>query len=226
MQQFGDKIWEELFATQGWGKYPPEEVIRFFVRAKKDLNKPVIKALDIGCGMGACTWFMNKEGAKVTAFDGAPTGINNVSKLAEEFGVFTNFTLLLGDITKPHNHIDSRFDIMLDNYSLCANPEKDIHSALKDYYEILYDGGYLLMNCFGEKTTGFGIGKQLSEHTWTDMSRGGVLYNRGIVTWFTRQRLNTIFQTIGYNINYYENILEDRCEIIIEKHIFCLTKQA
>ena len=225
MRQFGDKIWEELFTTQGWGKYPPEEVIRFFVRAKKDLNKPVIKALDIGCGMGACAWFMSKEGAKVTAFDGAPAGINNISNLAVEFGVFTDFTLLLGDITKPQSHIDSRFDIMLDNYSLYANPEKDIHNALKDYYEILYDGGYLLMNCFGEKTTGFGTGKRLSENTWTDICGGG-LHNRGIVTWFTRQRLTKIFETIGYDINYYENILEDRHGIIIEKHIFCLTKQA
>jgi len=144
MQQFGDKIWDELFATRGWGKYPPEEVIRFFLRAKKDLNKPVIKALDIGCGTGACSWFMRKEEVKVTAFDGAPAGINNVSKLAEEFGVFTDFTLLLGDITKPQSHIDSRFDIMLDNYSLYANSEKDIHNALKGYFELLYDGGSLL----------------------------------------------------------------------------------
>lgn len=67
----------------------PEEVIRFFMRAREELGCFRIKALDIGCGMGACSWFMAKEGAIVTALDGAPSGIKNVNKLAKEFCIET-----------------------------------------------------------------------------------------------------------------------------------------
>lgn len=226
MTQYGNKIWEELFSTDGWGKYPPEEVIRFFMTTRKKINKTIIKALDIGSGMGACSWFMRKEGAEVTAIDGAPSGIKNVPILAKDFGIQNDFKLILGDITKPKNFIGNefKFDILLDNYSLYSNQEEKIISALEEYYNILTEGGgYFLMNCFGEKTSGFGTGKQLSEHTWSDISQGG-LHNRGVVTWFTRERLNKIFTKIGFTVNYYENILLDRNGIMVEKHITSLKK--
>ena len=84
---YGDKIYEQQFSTRAWGKYPSEEVIRFFVRAKKELRGSDLKALDIGCGTGACSWTMAKEGAMVTAIDGAPSGLEKVNALAREFGV-------------------------------------------------------------------------------------------------------------------------------------------
>ena len=30
MSNFGDPIWENLFSTRDWGKYPSEEVIKFY----------------------------------------------------------------------------------------------------------------------------------------------------------------------------------------------------
>ncbi len=223
MLQFGNKIWEELHSARTWGKYPPEEVIRSFFFAKKKLNMADLKALDIGCGIGACSWFLRKECDEVTAFDGSPSGLKNVPDLAKEFNVNENITLLLGDIIKPLEYINSEFDIILDNYSLYANPEEEIINALEGYYEISSDAGCFLLNCFGERTTGFRTGKQLSDHTWTDITEGN-LQDRGVVTWFTRDRLNNIFNNIGFSVSYYENILENRNGVLIEKHITCLTK--
>ena len=68
--------------------------------------------LDIGCGRGACAWFMAKEGGEVTTFDGIPTGLHNVSRIAKEFGVTNKFNLVLGDITSPVKFISETFDIL------------------------------------------------------------------------------------------------------------------
>ena len=71
MKNYGDKIYEKQFSAKGWGKYPSEEVIRFFMHSKDKLGND-IRAPDIGCGMGSQAWFLLKEGAVVTAIDGAP----------------------------------------------------------------------------------------------------------------------------------------------------------
>ena len=217
--RYGDPVWEQLF-QKGWGKYPPEEVVRFYFRMKNKFTFP--KVLDIGCGQGACTWFMAKEGAQVYAFDGAPTGLDNVPEIAKEFGVKNTFELVLGNITSPRKYISESFDILLDNYSLCSNYEAEIRNSLPDYYYILNDGGYFLMNCFGEKTTGYGTGKQLSEHTYRDVE--GSLKDRGIITWFNRTRLNNMFKEIGFQIVYFEELLVENNGILTERLITCFTK--
>ena len=81
MKIFGNKIYEKNFKNNWGGKYPSEEVIRFYNYVKNIVNKKLI-GLDIGCGRGACAWFMAKEGMLVTAFDGAPSGLNKVNTLA------------------------------------------------------------------------------------------------------------------------------------------------
>ena len=123
MKIYGHRIYEEQFSTKGWGKYPSEEVIRFFIKAKARIKTTNPKALDIGCGIGSCTWFMAKEGASVTAIDGAPSGLKKVKKLADEFGIDNNIITVHGDITKPLTFIKSTFNIMVDSYSLYSNEE-------------------------------------------------------------------------------------------------------
>lgn len=221
---YGDSIWEQLFSTREWGKYPPEEVIRFFMRAKKRINKEQLMVLDIGSGIGACSWFMVKEGGTVNAFDGAPSALEKVNELAEGFGVKSKIKTVLGDITKPEDSLDNqKFDILLDNYSLYSNLPEQIIKAFQCYYKLLNKPGFFLVNCFGKKTTGYKTGEKLVANTYTNLT-SGPLQNRGMVTFFDREELNDIFNSIGFKIDYTERILEDRNGIIVEKHITCLTK--
>jgi cyclopropane fatty-acyl-phospholipid synthase-like methyltransferase len=222
MKIYGDKIYEHQFSTRGWGRYPPEEVIRFFMRARKELGCFRIKALDIGCGMGACSWFMAKEGAIVTALDGAPSGIKNVNKLAKEFCIETEIEIVHGDITKPKSFLNTTYDILLDNYALYSNPEKHTINGFREVFDLMKAGGFFLTCCFGKKTTGFGTGKQLSKNTFTNIK--GILSTGGVQSFFSRDDLNSIFSDIGYQMQYYENILEDRNGELVEKHITCLRK--
>jgi len=223
MKIYGDKIYEHHFLTRGWGKYPPEEVIRFFMFAREKLGYSGLKALDIGCGIGACSWFMAKEGAIVTAMDGAPSGIKNVNKLAREFGVDAKIEIIHGDITKPKRFLTSAYDILLDSYAVYSNPEENAINGFREFFDLLNAGGFFLTCCFGKKTTGFGTGQQLSENTFCDIETG-CLANGGIQTFFSREKLTQIFKDIGYWICYYEHILQDRSGVILEKHITCLAK--
>ena len=58
-----DPIWEKIHSTQAWGAYPSEHVIRFVTRNYYSAeNRRAIKILDFGCGQGAHTWYLSREG--------------------------------------------------------------------------------------------------------------------------------------------------------------------
>ena len=222
MTVYGDKIYEKQFSVREWGKYPSEEVIRFFMRAKEELNTTEIQALDLGCGIGACAWFMAREGAIVTAMDGAPSGLNKVTKLAKEFGVDKGIRTVHGDITQPQTFIENKFNIILDSYALYSNIEVQTINGYEECYDLLENDSFFLTCCFGKKTDGFGTGEKMSDNSYTNIQ--GILSNGGVQSFFNREDLTCIFNEIGYHIKYYENILEDRNGELVEKHITCLSK--
>ena len=223
MESYGEKIWNELFSSQEWGRYPSEEAIRFFLRSKNKLKMEKIKALDLGCGQGAVSWFMAREGAAVTAMDGAPAGLDRVKALAAEFGVRSGIETVLGEITEPGKSLESKYDIVLDHYSLFQNKEERMVSAYKGLFELLNKGGFLLTCVFGQNTSSFGHGKKISEKTYTDITKGSFV-NRGLTTFFKREQLDEIFLGIGFEIEYRERILLERDDVVDEKLVTCLRK--
>lgn len=66
-----DPIWEKIHSSQKWGMYPPEHIIRFIARNYYSKDRSQTKILDFGCGQGANTWYLAREGFDVYAFDGS-----------------------------------------------------------------------------------------------------------------------------------------------------------
>ena len=62
----------------------------------------------------------------------------------------------------------------------------------------------------------------MSENSYTNIK--GVLSNGGVQSFFLKEELTSIFNDIGFHVEYYENILEDRNGELVEKHITCLAK--
>jgi len=223
MNVFGDPAWEKFFSSRSWGKYPPEETIRFFMRAKEKINRKPLYVLDIGCGVRASSWMMAKEGGKVTAFDGAPSGLSCINMNAKEFGVLDEIETVLGDITRPSVYLKQPYDIMVDQYSIYANPEKRVIEAYREYFDLLKPGGLFLTCGFGYGTTGWDGGRRVSEHSVTDIKEG-VMRNTGIVSVFSLEQLISILSAIGFAIEYWEQIVENRNDIYVDKHAIAVSK--
>src|SRR5207247_2009282 len=69
-----DPVWEGVFTSQNWGKYPGEDVIRFVARnyyAAEDRSK--VRFLEVGSGTGANLWFLAREGFSAHGMEGSPT---------------------------------------------------------------------------------------------------------------------------------------------------------
>ena len=65
--------WNDVFESRDWGRYPPEELIRFVARNFGDVpERGEVRFLEVGCGPGANIWFLRREGL---AFGGIVSGV-------------------------------------------------------------------------------------------------------------------------------------------------------
>ena len=80
------KEWEEIHRNQEWGKYPSEQLVRFIARNFYNKDRKNIKILDFGCGAGANTWFLAREGFDVYAFDGSESAVNRAKEYLNKDG--------------------------------------------------------------------------------------------------------------------------------------------
>ena len=81
-------VWEDIHASREWGRYPPEELIRFVARNYYDhYPRNEIRFLDVGCGIGSATWYLCREGFTVSALDGAPTAVDKLRERLHSEGL-------------------------------------------------------------------------------------------------------------------------------------------
>ena len=76
-----NKTWEKLFKKRDWGKYPPEDLIRFIKEKKNTKIKKKLKILEIGCGPGANLNFLKNENLDIYGIDISKTAINKSRKI-------------------------------------------------------------------------------------------------------------------------------------------------
>lgn len=216
---FSHPLWEDTFASRQFGKYPSEEVIRFFFSSRHAVG-PTPTVLDIGCGAGAAAWFLAHNGGHVTAMDGAPSALKQLEATLEEF-CSPPVTSLLGDITCPAKFVKGTFDLLVDHYAIYANHEDLIRRALNMYREILAPSGRFLSCMFGRKCAGRDAGERLGLNTFAAIPTG-IHKGTGTVTLWTQQEAENLFLSAGFKIFYRESQIHDRNGLIFEKLIFHL----
>ena len=68
--------WNEVFESRDWGRYPPEELIRFVARNFGDVpERGDVRFHEVGCGPGANIWFLRREGFAAAGIDGSHAAI-------------------------------------------------------------------------------------------------------------------------------------------------------
>lgn len=68
----------------GGPNYPHDKVIQFCLRNYPPQIRNLTRVLDLGCGTGANTWFLSREGFLVTATDISPNGIDATKRRLDQ----------------------------------------------------------------------------------------------------------------------------------------------
>jgi ubiquinone/menaquinone biosynthesis C-methylase UbiE len=203
MESF-DTIWEQIFQKQEWGKYPSEEVIRFVAKNFYDKNRAETRLLDIGCGTGAATWYMAREGFITYAFDGSETAVYKARQRMQEEGVKVQISI--SDATcLPYSN--DFFDGAVDSAMIYANTIENIKTILSECYRVLKkEGKFFSTGLFKAGMTGYDTGEKLEENTYRGITIGS-LANRGTVHFFTKEEILMLWSASGF-----KNIMIDSLE--------------
>jgi 2-polyprenyl-3-methyl-5-hydroxy-6-metoxy-1,4-benzoquinol methylase len=190
-----DQIWEQIHGEQEWGKYPQEEVIRFVARNYYDKDRESVKILDAGCGAGAVSWYLAREGFDVSGFDGSETAVYKAKRLLSEEGF--QAVLKTGDASDIPFEC-CKFDGVIDSAMIYANTLDSIRVILRECRRVLKTGGKLFSTgLFSEGTTGFGTGVKLEENTYREITAGPCAH-RGTAHFFSRHQIQELWTSAGF----------------------------
>lgn len=187
--------WDKIFASRAWGKYPPEDLIRFVARTfPESRERRTMHALEIGCGTGANLWYLAREGFSIAGIDGSETAIRIALERIRAEGLFRQEnppSLKVGNFaTLPWDA--ARFDLVVDIEAMSANVTAVIRSAIAEVHRVLKPGGWFFSRAFGPGTTGIDSGTMLEEGT-TENPASGPLQGMGIIHTFTEQEIEREF---------------------------------
>ena len=194
MEKVIDPIWEKIHSSRKWGMYPPEHIIRFIARNYYNKDRGKIKILDFGCGQGANTWYLAREGFDTYAFDGSESACKkSLAYLASDN--------LCADVKVMDalniDYEDSYFDAVVDNACICCNKIGDIKQMYNNIYRVLKKGGKIITVCFGGDLYGYKSGKEIEPSTYCDITEG-LLANLGVLHIFSDSELKEILSNTGF----------------------------
>jgi len=183
--------WNRAFADRSWGRYPPEELVRFIARTFPEIEKrKSLRALEVGCGPGANLWYLAREGFTIAGIDGSANAIALAGKRLYAEALVTSSAqanLKVGNFARlPWP--DDVFDVVIDIEAICCNTLPVIRLVLAEIKRVLKPGGWFFAKMFGPKTTGAATGKKLEART-TEMPITGPLAGTGVTHVFTESEI-------------------------------------
>lgn len=183
--------WERIFSSRPWGRYPSEHVIRFVSRRFGDVaDRRAVRLLDLGCGAGACAWFMAREGFRVSGIDIASAGIAQATARLREDRLEAD--LRVGDIgTLPW--ADGTFDGVVDSCALACNAYPEMRAVVREVQRVLRPGGWFLSLGFSDRCWGYGLGRPLGDGAFTDVTEGP-FRDRGLMQLLSRAQVEGLFE--------------------------------
>ena len=133
-------MWEDSYRRRDWGRYPPQEVVRFVARHCYSMQERcAVRILDLGDGRGTgASWFIACEGFALAGIDAFPTAIAKAQERFASEGLKANFRL--GAIDRlPWS--DASFDAVIDIVCLAHNSEQASAVIIEQIHRVLKPGG-------------------------------------------------------------------------------------
>lgn len=150
-------LWENIYSSRDWGKYPPIPVIQFIARNYySESNRQNIKILEVGSGTGSNLWYCAREGFSVIALEGSTTAIKKMETRFEEEGLSEK---LLKSHAGDYYHTldlieDDSIDAIIDVESLYLNEFNRTKEIVEKCFRKLRKEGRMLSITFAEGTWG------------------------------------------------------------------------
>jgi SAM-dependent methyltransferase len=186
-------VWEHIFSERSsWGKYPPEELVRFIAgNYYETVPREAVHVLEIGCGPGAAaSWYIAREGFSVCGIDGSPTAIDRAKARFEKNGLTGDFRV--GDLaTLPWP--DAQFDCVVDVACLQHNSETDAEAIVLEVYRVLKPGGRHFSLTAKPGYWGDGSGVRVDATSRTDLTDGPASA-MGVVRFATEAKLEQLYR--------------------------------
>lgn len=164
-----DPLWEDVFRSRPWGKYPGEDVVRFvmghFAAAPE---RSAVRLLEVGCGTGANLWLMAREGFATHGLEGSATGVRLCNeRLDRECAGWREHggRVEQGDLVSlPYP--DDFFDAVIDVVAICYTRFADAQRAYAELARVTKPGGRLFSRTFASGCWGDGTGEQVERDMW------------------------------------------------------------
>lgn len=169
--------WDHVFASRNWGRYPPEELVRFVARTfRGPAQRQGLRVLEVGCGPGANLWYLAREGFEIAGIDGSAHAIEQARERLRDEGLSRAappFDLRVGNFaTLPWP--DDLFDLVIDIEAISANSVPVIRSVVPEILRVLKPGGWFFSKMFGPKTSGILSGSLIDPQTSENPSEGAL----------------------------------------------------
>lgn len=129
--------WNELFKTITVNE--PDKVVTNFIET---INKPGLKALDIGCGMGRHSIYLSKNNIDTYALDISEFALNKLNKISHNLELCIK-TLNINMVNLPFNN--NTFDIVLSIHVHNHGCYSEIKKSLFEAKRILKQNGYIIL---------------------------------------------------------------------------------
>lgn len=218
-----DPVWEEVFRSQAWGKYPGEDLIRFVARNFYAApERSAVRILEVGCGPGANLWFMAREGFAVYGIDGSATAIETArARLNSECPGWRG-ELHCGDISVLPFAAES-FDAVIDHEAVYCNEWGTSRAIYHEMARVTKPGGKLFVRTFATGSWGDETGLQAGPNAW--VAAEGPLKGKGYSRFTSLQQLPDLLH--GFDLDEIEQLSRtaaDRTKIVSE-WLVCGTKR-
>jgi len=154
-------IWDKIFKSKAWGKYPAEDLVRFIVRNfNKKKQKSKINILEVGCGPGGNLGYFAKEGFSIYGLDFSRVAIQKANRNLDKNYPNWKGELIRADIL-THNFNKNKFDAIVDNEMSCCLSLNQTIAIYKKLSKSLKKGGKVFLRTFSAKSFGYKTGKKI-----------------------------------------------------------------
>jgi SAM-dependent methyltransferase len=205
-----DPAWEKIFGSRGWGRYPPEELVRFAARNLfAAADRKHVKVLEVGCGAGANLWFLAREGFDVYGIDGSESAVSKAGRYLAASGFKAN--LIVGDVIYLNElYPGATFDAVVDVACLQHNQPEAIRSMIGQIHRLLNPAGKIFSMMVARGSYGDGQGMEIAPGTLSAIQEGP-LSQVGLVHLSTLEEIQALFGCFSeVRIEYAIRSLDER----------------